>query len=106
MMMVDVLKLTKEGFEDRNSFQCYHNNLGYCRFREKCRYKHYFNVCSRSICRDIGCPYRHPKTFKYGDLCRFQIRKVCLYYHRNNNVNEDSLYEKGEAEKLVNRLKS
>ena len=36
MMMVDVIKLTKEGVQDRNKFQCYHNNLSYCRFREKC----------------------------------------------------------------------
>ena len=105
MMMVDVKKLTKAGFEDKNNFQCHHNNLGYCRFREKCRYKHYFDVCSKSICRDKRCPYRHPRTCKYGDLCRFQIRKVCLYNHRNNNVNEDSLLEKGEAEKLVKQVK-
>ena len=57
MIMVDVLMHTKEGFEDINNFQCYHNNLGYCRFREKCRYQHYFDVCSKSICRDKRCPY-------------------------------------------------
>ena len=97
MMMVDVIKLTKEGFEERNNFQCYHNNLGYYRFREKCKYQHYFDDCSKSICRDKRCPYRHPKTCKYGDQCNFQIRKVCLYNHRIKNVNENYLLKIEES---------
>ena len=77
MMMVDVIKLTKEGFEERNNFQCYHNNLGYCRFREKCRYQHYFDVCSKSICREKDAPIDITKHEVWGPM---QISKKKIVF--------------------------
>ena len=78
MMMVDVIKLTKEGFEERNNFHCYHNNLGYCRFREKCRYQHYFDVCSKSICREKDAPIDIPKHASMGINADFK-KEMCVH---------------------------
>ena len=42
-------------FLNRNLFQCYHNNRGYCSFKDKCRYQHYLETCSKTVCRDKEC---------------------------------------------------
>ena len=34
MMMIEYSKLTKTFLENKNSFQCYHDIVGYCKYRE------------------------------------------------------------------------
>ena len=38
VMMIESSQLTKTFLENQNSFQCYHNNVGYCKYKEKCRF--------------------------------------------------------------------
>ena len=73
-------KLTKV-FINRNLFQCYHNNRGYCRFRDKCRFQHFKQICPQSICRDQECKYRHPRTCKFRECCKFQEMDICAFKH-------------------------
>ena len=69
-----------------NFVQCAHHNTGYCKFRDQCRYQHFFTICSKSVCRDVKCQKRHPKTCRNGEACRFHALKACAYNHSNETV--------------------
>ena len=104
MMIVKNQKLTKTCLEDKNTYQCYYNNTGYCKFRDHCRYQHYSEVCSKSICTDKQCRFRHPRTCKHGDDCKFYERNYCLFSHKSNidvkNRKTDKLEKEVEELKM------
>ena len=79
--MMDDSRLSKATLETRNKFQCFHNNIGYCKYKEHCQYQHYTKICPKTICRDLECKFRHPRTCKHGQSCKFLQRKCCLYKH-------------------------
>ena len=62
-------------------FQCPHNNTGFCKFRENCKYQHFYTICLENICRNHECKNRHPKTCKFKDTCKFHSRNACAYKH-------------------------
>ena len=80
-------KLTKK----TGYFQCPHNNTGYCKFREKCFYQHFYSICSKTVCKNFECQNRHPKTCKFGESCKFKSKNCCAYKHavhiEKNNSN-------------------
>ena len=78
--------LTKSVFDNKNLFQCYHNNVGFCKFQDQCRYQHYTKICTNNVCKDRECKFRHPKTCKYGEACEFLKLKCCFYNHKNSRV--------------------
>ena len=112
-MMIEDSKLTKVVTENRNIFQCYYNNVGFCKFGNECRFQHFLQKCPKKICREISCRNRHPKTCKHGENCRFFKRNCCAYNHENDtNDNKIKRYEeeivklKIEVEKLKALLKT
>ena len=84
---------------DDNKYQCYHNNKGFCKFRDQCHYQHYSEICQKSICRDKKCSFRHPKICRNGEKCKFLKLKKCAYRHsgQSNKMN----HEKGTLDKKV-----
>ena len=91
---------------NKNFFQCYHNNIGYCKYRERCMYHHYKDTCQKSVCRDIECKFRHPKTCKHGEKCKFLKNKCCFYSHKIViSSTEDGLSKVKDAAKLENIVK-
>ena len=95
-------ELTKSFLLNKNSFQCYHNNKGYCCYGQKCRFQHYKETCSKSICKDKECPKRHPKHCKWGERCKFLRKNICAFKHEpdaNHLVPNNSTYE-DEMDKL------
>ena len=78
-----------------NFFQCSHHNKGYCKFRDQCRYPHFFTICSKSVCRDINCQNRHPRICRYGEACKFEVLKACAY-----KLSETVLERKEEKDNL------
>ena len=74
------LKHTKV-FQNRNLFQCYHNNRGYCSFRDKCRYQHFQDICTNNICREKECKKRHPVICRYKNDCKFLKTNNCAFKH-------------------------
>ena len=60
---------------------CKYNQSGFCKYKDKCRRKHYSENCEdKSDCRAHNCPKRHPKECKnitktgkckYGDKCAY-----------------------------------
>ena len=90
---------------------CLHNNTGYCKFKDHCRYQHYNTICEKSICRDIKCKNRHPRTCRNGKNCKFNTQNACAYKHEINNLSDNEetkkLTEKIETiEEEVNSLKA
>ena len=102
--MIDSSKHTKTFLESRSKFQCYYNNVGYCKYREKCHYQHFTKICELRLCRDTFCKFRHPRTCKHGAKCRFLQRQCCLYNHKTSDPNK--IEESATLEKEVKELKS
>ena len=68
-------------FLNKNLFQCYHHNRGYCSFGDKCRYQHFSEVCDKNICREKECEKRHPVICRYKDDCKFFKFNHCAFKH-------------------------
>ena len=86
------LRHTKNVLKNENYFQCFHNNVGYCKYRDHCQYQHFTEICQKTVCRDKTCKFRHPRSCKFGEHCRFLRKKCCLYRHKilRSNVDEES----------------
>merc|ERR1712240_341975 len=80
---------------------CLYNNTGYCKFKDHCRYKHYKTICEKSICRDIECKKRHPRTCRYGKNCKFNTQNACAYKHEINNLSDNE-----ETKKLTEKIET
>ena len=68
-------------FFNRNIFQCYHNNRGYCSFGDKCRYQHFEEICGQTMCREKYCKKRHPVICRYQEHCKFFKMNTCAFKH-------------------------
>ena len=90
-----------------NQFHCHHNNTGYCKFGDKCKFQHFYELCQKQVCREKSCSYRHPKSCKFGKNCKFFKRKVCVYKHieRNDDTSKDINKEIKDLEIDVKKLK-
>ena len=84
-------------FSNKNLFQCYHNNRGYCSFRDKCRYRHFTQVCPKTVCRENECKKRHPVTCKFRENCKFHKKAICAFKHvplTNGKTKNDEALDK------------
>ena len=97
MMMKSNSKLTNE----TTTFQCHHNNTGFCKFGNQCKYLHFHTICLENICRNQKCPNRHPKTCRFGDNCKFNSRKACVYRH--DKIKD---IESMETKNLIKQIKA
>ena len=96
-------------FVNRNLLQCYHNNRGYCSFGEKCKYQHFQEVCSKTLCRDSECKKRHPVICRYNDDCKFNKMNSCAFKHitaKNSRVSEKLEEQIKTATDEITSLKS
>ena len=91
-------------FSNKNLFQCYHNNRGYCSFRTKCRYQHYKQVCPKTVCRDHECKKRYPVLCKFREHCKFHRKGICAFKHITNDKNEKAKSENSNSEEAVAKL--
>ena len=83
------LRHTKNVLKNENYFQCFHNNVGYCKYRDHCQYQHFTEICQKTVCRDKTCKFRHPRSCKFGEHCRFLQKQCCLYRHKVLKSNSD-----------------
>ena len=75
---------------NRNLFQCQHNNRGYCKFGDQCRYQHFTEACKNRVCKIKDCRYRHPKPCRNKENCKFLKRNRCFYKHIKEDCKERS----------------
>ena len=102
----------------KHQVQCSHNNRGFCRFRDKCYYPHFTKACSKKVCRDQACLFRHPKSCKFGEDCKFYKKKICAFKHAEtdkelakikkeiNDFEEEVMMLKGDVSNLKNSIKT
>ena len=102
----------------KHQVQCSHNNRGFCRFRDKCYYPHFTKACSKKVCRDQACLFRHPKSCKFGEDCKFYKKKICAFKHAEtdkelakikkeiNDFEEEVMMLKGDISNLKDIIKT
>ena len=60
---------------------CLYNKFGYCKFSERCRKHHIYEICENTSCSISECRLRHPKICRYFDnfgRCKFS---PCAFKH-------------------------
>ena len=81
---------------------CRYNKFGYCKFSDKCRFRHNNILCSDKNCNVFQCEKRHPKkcTF-HRDFGRCKFTTYCRYSHEKQN---DVIENNEKIKELENRL--
>ena len=69
---------------DRSQAQllCKHNQIGFCKFGDKCHRAHNNETCPEAGCQEVNWEKRHPMMCKYfasNGRCRF--KENCAYAH-------------------------
>ena len=65
---------------------CFKNKFGYCKFNEKCFFRHVTIVCEDVNCNVFKCEKRHPKICNYyRDFRRCKFAVGCKYKHENQS---------------------
>ena len=76
-------------------------------FGDQCRFQHYHKLCTRKVCRESQCKFRHPTSCKFGEYCKFLKKKGCIYKHidmKNDEVEISNRLNK-DLETEVDNLK-
>ena len=66
---------------------CKHNKFGFCKFGEKCQFRHINTECSIKNCNIQECENRHPRFCyyqKYYGRCKFTT--FCKYSHEEETI--------------------
>ena len=77
---------------------CRFQNVGYCKYKEKCDYKHVTEVCNTK-CDRKTCQKRHLKFCRYGFGCRRQT--TCEFKH----IESEEAVLKSQVKELETTIK-
>ena len=82
---------------------CRYFKFGFCRYMDKCRFKHVKELCENHDCEVISCSLRHPKICRfYRDYNRCKFGEWCYFKHVEKIENSKEIFDKLKAlEKLV-----
>ena len=86
--------------------KCNFYNVGYCRYKEKCHFKHPKSDCCETSCRNKRCENRHPRQCKFevlGKKCRHG--DACAFKHLQNKDECSEIHKKVEEQKKVLKAK-
>ena len=63
---------------------CFKFKFGFCKYSERCKYRHVTLVCDDYKCDVVNCEKRHPKICRfYRDYNRCKFTVGCMYKHEN-----------------------
>ena len=88
---------------------CFRNKFGYCKYCEKCRFRHNNEKCQDSECLVYNCEKRHPrncKHFRQYGYCKFTT--FCKFEHKKqlhiaeNSEKIDKLEKKFQTIQISN----
>ena len=79
---------------------CYFNKFGFCKFLQKCRFRHVDKLCDDENCEIKSCSSRHPKACRY--FSEFKMCKFGEYCRFSHIVSADD--SKIEMENVVDKL--
>ena len=97
------MSCTNKNSEIMNSENiCRNNKFGFCKFADKCRYKHVELLCEEKTCEISNCEKRHPKICIYQrDFGRCKFTSYCKYNH-GKETNTSDLESKIEICRTTN----
>ena len=61
--------------------KCKYYNTGFCKYRQRCRFKHPEENCKDQHCGGKECPRRHPKQCKWSQVNGGCRRQNGVYLH-------------------------
>ena len=65
---------------------CKHNKFGFCKFGDKCQFRHINDLCLIKNCNVGACENRHPKFCYYQkNYGRCKFTTFCKYSHEKEN---------------------
>ena len=82
--------------------KCKYFNSGYCKYKEKCRFRHPAEECTIEKCSSKGCMKRHIKLCRYKTDCKHN--EICAYKHAKINEPFESTEKIRVLEKTVQEL--
>ena len=86
---------------------CLRNKFAFCKFSEKCRFRHINQKCLEKNCSIYNCEKRHPKICKhfreYG-YCKFTT--YCKYQHEKQVHIAENSDKIAELEKKIDTMKT
>ena len=77
---------------------CKYYNEGFCKFRDKCFFKHVMEDCKTKDCKKDQCLKRHPKRCKFFFLRKFCKFKIDCKFSHNSDSNDDEDIKKVQHE--------
>ena len=77
---------------------CKFQNIGYCKFKEACFFRHVENVCKLKSCSRQNCLARHPKVCKYFLKNKCKFKEKCCFNHKHADKNVEANEMKGNME--------
>ena len=99
-MMINETKHTK-------NLKCKFNNIGYCKFGDECRRRHFTLICQVLNCNQ-DCWSRHPRFCRMEENCRFFQKGICAYKHVSPKNDDEIANElenlKSEIEEMTKVL--
>ena len=81
---------------------CRFQNSGYCKYKDKCIFKHVTEECDDRKCNRKTCQKRHIKLCRYGNGCRRQL--TCEYKHKANSEEAGLKSKIKELEETIKNL--
>ena len=102
--------LSKHTLEEVQTSRCRFQNFGFCKFREKCSFRHVQNVCQNQTCDQKTCLARHPKKCKYFIKKKCKFGEKCQFSHKLNSSSSENETNKlkdliEEKEKRLDEVK-
>ena len=69
--------------KDFSDILCKFNNMGYCKYQDKCSFKHPTDICVEVKCKEQKCIKRHPKKCRFFFLRGFcKFKNDCKFSHK------------------------
>ena len=101
-----------EGDKMLEKVVCPFYSVGQCKFKDQCLREHHKEDCKDSLCRRKGCPKRHRRPCRYGNICKIYNKdKSCEFRHyfidldKNNKTYESVTNQLKDSKELVLKLR-
>ena len=81
---------------------CSFQNVGYCKYKDKCSNKHAKDDYEDTSCIKKPCHMRHKKTCKNGLQCKFNSKNNCEFKHDPEHQTDKNF----KISKMLSQIKS
>ena len=84
---------------------CRRNKYGYCKYGDKCQFRHVEQICSENTCDIFYCYKRHPRVCHwYQQYGRCKFTSFCKFKHTDIKNFEDIVNKMEHNENKLNEI--